>query len=113
MLDVGLQVYTLSEINKSDFMRARAYMGFSVFLSSLCYFFAGNGKKNQFLGLTSGIKRVELRSRARARLEIERKEEKEMKTIAIVLGLTALTAAGNTLPPTPENTLPPTPEFIL
>ena len=34
-----------------------------------------------------------------------------MKTIAIVLGLTALTAAGNTLPPTPENTLPPTPEL--
>ena len=34
-----------------------------------------------------------------------------MKTIAIVLGLTALTAAGNTLPPTPENTLPPTPEI--
>lgn len=25
-----------------------------------------------------------------------------MKTIAIVLGLTAFTAAGNTLPPTPE-----------
>ena len=43
--------------------------------------------------------------------ETERKEEKMMKTIAIVLGLTALTAAGNTLPPTPENTLPPTPEF--
>ena len=42
--------------------------------------------------------------------EIERKEKK-MKTIAIVLGLTALTAVGNTLPPTPENTLPPTPEF--
>lgn len=34
-----------------------------------------------------------------------------MKTIAIVLGLAALTATGNTLPPTPENTLPPTPEF--
>lgn len=30
-----------------------------------------------------------------------------------MLGLTALTAAGNTLPPTPENTLPPTPECIL
>ena len=42
----------------------------------------------------------------------KRKEREEMmKTIAIVLGLTALTAAGNTLPPTPENTLPPTPEL--
>jgi hypothetical protein len=45
--------------------------------------------------------------------ETERKEKKMMKTIAIVLGLTALTAAGNTLPPTPENTLPPTPEFAM
>ena len=36
-----------------------------------------------------------------------------MKTIAIVLGFAALTAAGNTLPPTPENTLPPTPENTL
>ena len=41
-----------------------------------------------------------------------RKEQKKkmMKTIAIVIGLGALTAVGNTLPPTPENTLPPTPE---
>lgn len=42
-----------------------------------------------------------------------RKEEKMMKTIAIMLGFTALTAVGNTLPPTPENTLPPTPEFCM
>lgn len=44
--------------------------------------------------------------------EQERKQ-KEMKTIAIVLGLATLTAVGNTLPPTPENTLPPTPEFAM
>lgn len=37
-------------------------------------------------------------------------KKKTMKTIAIVLGLAAFTAVGNTLPPTPENTLPPTPE---
>ena len=41
-----------------------------------------------------------------------RKERRKMmKTIAILFGMAALTAAGNTLPPTPENTLPPTPEF--
>ena len=92
-------------------VRARTWV--LLFFFHLFVIFLPAMAKNQFLGLTSGIKRVELRSRARARLEIERKEEKEMKTIAIVLGLTALTAAGNTLPPTPENTLPPTPEFIL
>lgn len=31
-----------------------------------------------------------------------------MKAIFIALGLTALTTAANTLPPTLENTLPPT-----
>lgn len=40
-------------------------------------------------------------------------KQKKMKTIAIVLGLAAMTAVGNTLPPTPENTLPPTPEFAM
>lgn len=34
-----------------------------------------------------------------------------MKMIAIMLGMTALTTLGNSLPPTPENSLPPTPEF--
>ena len=32
----------------------------------------------------------------------KKKAENMMKTIAIVLSLTALTATGNTLPPTPE-----------
>lgn len=41
-----------------------------------------------------------------------RKKKEMMKTIAIVIGLTTLTAVGNTLPPTPENTLPPTPEMF-
>lgn len=43
----------------------------------------------------------------------KKERRKMMKTIAIVLGLTTLTAVGNTLPPTPENTLPPTPEFAM
>lgn len=33
---------------------------------------------------------------------IERKASKMIKTIAIILGLTAVTATANTLPPTPE-----------
>lgn len=36
-----------------------------------------------------------------------------MKSLVIALALTALTSAGNTLPPTLENTLPPTPELAL
>lgn len=36
------------------------------------------------------------------RKKIERNTSKMIKTIAILLGLTAVTAAANTLPPTPE-----------
>ena len=64
------------------------------------------------LGLTSRVKGVECRSRV-APAGNKKKKQKKMKTIAIVLGLAAMTAVGNTLPPTPENTLPPTPEFAM
>ena len=33
------------------------------------------------------------------------------KMITILMGITALTAAGNSLPPCPENSLPPCPEL--
>lgn len=35
------------------------------------------------------------------------------KIITIMLGISALTAAGNSLPPCPENSLPPCPEFSM
>ncbi len=58
--------------------------------------------------LTYQVKRVKC-----ARTEITNKErEKDMtKMITILLGITALTAAGNSLPPCPENSLPPCPEL--
>lgn len=33
------------------------------------------------------------------------------KMITILMGITALTATGNSLPPCPENSLPPCPEL--
>ena len=53
------------------------------------------------LGLTSRVKGVECRSRIPPAGN-KKGKQKKMKTIAIVLGLTTLTAVGNTLPPTPE-----------
>lgn len=35
------------------------------------------------------------------------------KMITIMLGISALTAIGNSLPPCPENSLPPCPEFSM
>ncbi len=37
--------------------------------------------------------------------------KKMIKTITIMLGISALTAVGNSLPPCPENSLPPCPEY--
>lgn len=76
------------------------------------FIFLQKKEKISFLVLTSGEKGVESRSRHFTRQGNRKERTEKMKTIAIVLGLTALTAAGNTLPPTPENTLPPTPEMF-
>ena len=59
------------------------------------------------IGLTSQKKGVKC-----ARTKITNKREKNMtKMITILMGITALTAAGNSLPPCPENSLPPCPEL--
>jgi hypothetical protein len=44
MLKVGLQVYTLSAINKNHRMRAHTYAGDFVFLSSFLFFYSEMGK---------------------------------------------------------------------
>lgn len=54
------------------------------------------------LRLTCQKKGVLLPNLTVTRETIERKASKMIKTIAILLGLTAVTAAANTLPPTPE-----------
>lgn len=46
--------------------------------------------------------------------KITNKREKKIdmtKMITILMGITALTATGNSLPPCPENSLPPCPEL--
>ena len=41
----------------------------------------------------------------------KKKGKKMTKMITILLGITTLTASGNSLPPCPENSLPPCPEY--
>lgn len=67
-------------------------------VTSAAVFFQKNEKKSP-PGLTPGKMGVLFARRVFFQLNLE---HIEMKTIAILLACTAFTAAGNTLPPTPE-----------
>lgn len=105
------QVYTLSGIHKNtsntpEILHRRAKMPLERGRDTpFLHFFYQISEKNLFfvfLVLTSDKIRVESRSRRSPRQPTRKEATKMMKTIAIVLGLTTLTAVGNTLPPTPE-----------